>query len=197
MGILIGMTPTYGIQVILVIMSNTWLKINRIAGIVSVHITNPITALPIYWLDYKIGAHILGQKAITRETFQAKLEVVASSSFLDALGGIVHLGTEILLPMVLGSLVLGSVMGAVSYPVFLILVKVYKEKRALRRARRKLERRSARLSREEARSEAPRGREEAPLRDAGRAQKESNGNGSDHGPGTGGDQAPTEQRRFE
>lgn len=140
-GLLIGTTPTYGIQVILVLLANTALKVNRLAGVVAVHFTNPVTAIPVYWLDYKVGVHFLGQESITWGEFSSQLGGIFSMPFLDALGGLASLGGTVLGPMVFGSLILGSLFGAASYPVLLVLIKRFKEKRALQRARRKLARR--------------------------------------------------------
>lgn len=170
-GCFIGMTPTYGVQMILTLFINTFLRVNRVAGVVACHITNPITALPAYWLDYKVGATILGQESITREDFGAVLSGVASAPFLEGLRGILSLGGEILGPLVLGSVVLGTVVGATSYPISLVLVKLYKEKRAIRRARRKLKKSEARRKAEETAAVSPEEREGTSSRE------ETSGNG--------------------
>ena len=65
MGIIIAMTPTVGIQMILVVIIHTIIRVNRLAGIIMVYISNPLTLIPIYWLDYVVGSIALNRKFIS------------------------------------------------------------------------------------------------------------------------------------
>ena len=137
-GMVVSMTPTYGIQILIVLLINSMLRVNRVAGAITIQITNPITLIPAYWADYKVGAAILGSDPISQEQFKGVLRGLESTPFIESMRNIFSLGWGIFLPMLVGSLILGGILGVASYPVFLISVKRYKEKRALRRARRKL-----------------------------------------------------------
>ncbi|MCZ6690696.1 MAG: DUF2062 domain-containing protein [Planctomycetota bacterium] len=143
-GLFISMTPTYGFQMMLVLFTNTIFRCNRLAGIVAVHFTNPVTALPLYWLDYRLGVHLLGQSGIGREEFARVLSKISSAPFIDALHQLVTLGWGIFGPIALGGIILGAILGAGSYVPLLYGIKRFKETRALRRARRKLKRRQDR-----------------------------------------------------
>ena len=142
-GVFIGMTPTYGVQMFIVFIVNSLLRVNRVAGLITIYITNPLTLVPIYWLCYKFGAHMLWQDSLDQVRFQTTLSGVAELPFLEALREFVGLGWDILGPMFVGGLMLGAVGGALTYPIVLVSVIRYKEKRALRRARKKLRKKEA------------------------------------------------------
>ena len=148
-GLVISMTPTYGFQMMLALFTNTIFRCNRLAGIVAVHFSNPVTALPLYWLDYRLGVHLLGQTPIHREEFTRVLSGISSAPFIDALHQLVTLGWGIFGPIALGGIILGAILGAGSYVPLLYGIKRFKEARALRRARRKLKRREDRRERTE------------------------------------------------
>src|SRR5688500_14290949 len=59
-GMFIGLTPTGGIHMLLVL-GMAWLcrpfcKFNQIAGLLAVYVSSPLTAIPIFWADYRMGA---------------------------------------------------------------------------------------------------------------------------------------------
>ena len=51
-GMFIGMTPTVGIQMVLMVIVGTVIRANRLAGVAMVYVSNPFTVLPIYWLAW-------------------------------------------------------------------------------------------------------------------------------------------------
>jgi uncharacterized protein (DUF2062 family) len=64
LGIFIGMTPSMGFQIPVVVFFAALLKWNKISSVLGVWITNPATAPFIYSLTYVTGAKILGHDAI-------------------------------------------------------------------------------------------------------------------------------------
>ena len=62
-GMFIGITPTVGIQMVLVMLlaALTWrfFQFNRMAALLTVYVSNPITTLPIYYFNYKVGTPLV------------------------------------------------------------------------------------------------------------------------------------------
>jgi uncharacterized protein (DUF2062 family) len=113
LGIFIGMTPTFGFQIVLALFFAWLLKENKLAALLGVWITNPVTAPFIYALEYESGRLLLG---MTR----ARLPVEFSFS---AFG---HLGWEVLLPLTLGSILYGVLCASLSYALTLRMIPVVK-----------------------------------------------------------------------
>jgi len=117
LGLFIGMTPTMGFQMPIALAASTIFKENKIASVLGVWITNPLTAPAIYFFNYKVGAFVMGKEV----TFPA-------SAGLEAL---VSMGADILLPLWLGGFVVGVIVGAFGYFSTLRAVRVYRGKREL------------------------------------------------------------------
>lgn len=116
-GMFVGMTPTVGIQMILVLvfagLTSKLFQFNRVAALLTVYISNPVTMLPIYWLDYKVGTWFIYGDA-TREQFAKILEYDGFAEWWETIFGLfVTIGA----PLIVGSLVVASVCGIVTYPV--------------------------------------------------------------------------------
>ena len=123
LGIFIGMTPTFGFQMIIAIFFAYLLKENRLAAIIGVWITNPVTAPVIYAIEYEMGRILLGLS-------RAKLPGEFTwSAYAD-------LGWNIMYPLWVGGIVAGVILGALSYYVTLQLVPIVKNWRIPRWPRR-------------------------------------------------------------
>jgi len=63
-GVFIAMTPTVGIQTVSVIVvaavTFPFFHFNRFAAFVDIYLSNPITIVPIYWMNYKVGTWFVG-----------------------------------------------------------------------------------------------------------------------------------------
>lgn len=94
LGLFVGMTPTFGIQMFLVLIFALLLRQDKIAALIGVWITNPLTAPLIYGLEYEIGRVLMGlpRPYMTVEFSNAALQ---------------GLGWQVVAPLCLGSLVLG------------------------------------------------------------------------------------------
>lgn len=123
LGIFIGMTPTFGIQMVIAIFFAYLLKENRLAAILGVWVTNPATAPVIYAIEYEIGRILLGMK---------RARLPEEFSF----GAFAHLGYDIIMPMWVGSLVAGVLCACLAYVVTLRLVPLVKGLRIKRWPRR-------------------------------------------------------------
>lgn len=116
-GIFIGMTPTVGIQMILVLLfaaaTSRLFYFNRVAAILTVYISNPLTMLPIYWFNYKVGTYFVAGDA-SREEFAKVLEYNGFAEWWETILGLfVTIGW----PLIVGSLVVAVSCGVASYPI--------------------------------------------------------------------------------
>lgn len=116
-GMFIGMTPTVGIQMIIVllvaVLTSRLFYFNRVAALLTVYISNPLTMLPIYWLDYQVGTWFVAGD-VDRAEFTKILEY---NGFAEWWQTILGLFVTIGMPLILGSLVVATVCGVVSYPI--------------------------------------------------------------------------------
>lgn len=71
-GTVIAFTPTIGLQIMLYLLFATLLRANKVSGVPILFISNPVTALPLYWFCWKVGAFCLGRSGGHQE--QARLE---------------------------------------------------------------------------------------------------------------------------
>lgn len=106
LGVFIGMTPTFGFQMLIAVFFAYLLRENRLAAILGVWITNPVTAPFIYVGEYEVGRLML---QLERVTFSTQFSF---NSLLD-------LGWNILVPITVGSLVVGTLMAILTYTITL------------------------------------------------------------------------------
>ncbi len=140
LGMFIAWTPTVGIQMILVGIINTIFKANRLAGIVMVYISNPLTLLPIYWLNYIVGAFLLGMKTISKQQFSAVIPQTSDGVFdyfMRFVSNLLDLGWEVAAPTLFGGAVIGALLAIPTYPLTLRFIKRERAFVAKLRARRK------------------------------------------------------------
>jgi uncharacterized protein len=123
LGIFIGMTPTFGLQMLIAIFFAYLLKENRLAAIVGVWVTNPVTAPVIYAIEYELGRILLGMH---RADLPREFSV----------GALANMSYEILAPLWVGGLVAGVLCGSLAYFVALRTLPLIKAWRIPRWPRR-------------------------------------------------------------
>jgi hypothetical protein len=134
-GMLIAMTPTIGIQVIVAAAVCTALRANRLAGIVMVFISNPLTMVPIYWADYWLGAKLIGAAMISKEDFAAIWRRITDAGMIGWVReAFVVLTGEIFLPMMLGGTLIGLALAVPLYPITFRAVTARRRRREMRQA---------------------------------------------------------------
>ncbi len=126
LGLFIGMTPTFGVQMGIALFFAFLLRQNKIAALIGVWNTNPLTAPFIYGLEYEVGRVLLG---------------IARPYNLDAFTyeALTELGWQVLAPLCLGSLVLGIPVAAIGYALTVRFVPVMRQWRIPRWPRRRQE----------------------------------------------------------
>ena len=102
LGLLIGMTPTFGFQMFLALGCAILLRQNKIAALIGVWCTNPLTAPIIYGMEYEVGRLLLG---MSHPAGQLHFNY-------EALAG---LGWQVAGPLCLGSVVLGIPVAIIGY----------------------------------------------------------------------------------
>ena len=135
-GLFVAMTPTVGVQMVIILLISLVLPIHRIAGLIMVYISNPLTVVPIYWFDYWVGLKCLAQQGLTRSNFELLyLEAESKASEVGWLEGGLELlrsiGNDALGPLFLGGAVVGLICGLPAYPVTLRLVRRYRARKQM------------------------------------------------------------------
>jgi hypothetical protein len=119
LGIFIGMTPTFGFQMLIAIFFALLLRENKIAAAIGVWISNPITAPFIYAAEYETGRFMLGMEHVNLHiNFNPET--------------ITRFGYDLLAPMCVGSVVYGVLLSAIAYAVVLRMVPSMKTWRITR-----------------------------------------------------------------
>ena len=130
-GVFVAMTPTVGLQIVIVLtlalLTQRLFYFNKPAALLMVYVSNPLTILPIYWADYKIGT-LFYEGDLTRDTLADVLKYESFSQWWDAL---VTLFVEIGRPMLMGSLMLGSLCGVATYFISRSWLKTHQQGRPL------------------------------------------------------------------
>ena len=119
-GIAVGFLPFLGLQMIISAVAATILGANRLVSIALVWISNPLTAAPLFWLDYYVGTKLLGIAPLSRDLINERIGHVGLSNFWQIIS---VLSGDILWPMIVGGLVSGALIAAVLYPVSLWGIK--------------------------------------------------------------------------
>ena len=66
-GVFSGCFPLFGLQTILGIALATLIKGNLLLAVAATWVSNPVTYLPLYWLNYKVGSLVLGNGSNIKE----------------------------------------------------------------------------------------------------------------------------------
>jgi hypothetical protein len=101
-GLFVAWTPTVGIHMLLVVGLTLLFRANKVAGLIAVYVSNPLTIVPMYWFAYWLGAIFLEQE-LTYEELRTILSYQGWDGFKTAFWRIC---VELAGPMWLGGLVL-------------------------------------------------------------------------------------------
>lgn len=138
LGTFIAFTPTVGIQLILAVIAATLLNLNRPASMVPVWITNPITVAPIYTFNYWIGTIFWSGPPLS-EVSALFIDIGRTLTHLefwnikDQFFAVLLMGKEILIPLIIGSLIIGLVTGLITYLATLKLLSIFFTRRSKKR----------------------------------------------------------------
>lgn len=117
-GVFSGCFPLFGFQIILGVAVATVFRGNRIMAAAATWISNPFTYLPLFAFNYQVGAWLLGGGSGIDFTG------------IEGLKGWMDMGTEVSVRLMLGSTLVGLVMGFLSYALGLPLIRRLRHRRS-------------------------------------------------------------------
>jgi uncharacterized protein (DUF2062 family) len=138
LGTFIAFTPTIGVQFAIVIFLATLLNLNRPAALIAIWITNAATMAPIYTFNYLIGTFVWPGPPVSEVygTFQQlaltllRLEVW---DMFNQFAEVINLGREIIIPLLIGSTIVGLLSAALVYAISQRLISYLMARREKRR----------------------------------------------------------------
>lgn len=134
-GMFVAFTPTVGIQIILAVIAATLCNVNRPAAIVPVWITNPVTVAPVYTFNYWLGTFFypgppLGEVSKVFSDVGRALATLDVWDLQEPVVAMLRMGREILIPLTIGSIGIGTVLGLLTYIISLKLLSIFFRRRA-------------------------------------------------------------------
>jgi len=114
LGLIIGMTPTVGIQWAAALILSKLFKASTPAAMSLIWLSNPLTLAPLYWLDFKIGSFLFPSAGASPEAWSELLELMSQGIF-DSIPQLLGVGASVFLTTLLGGLVLGAALGIPGY----------------------------------------------------------------------------------
>ena len=110
-GVFAGCFPFFGLQSFVGVLLATLFRGSKVAAVAGTWISNPLTYLPIYIFNYKVGKFLLGveSKSISQLDFQS------ISQFKE-------LGSTVAITLIFGCFVVGLIAGLITYFASLYLL---------------------------------------------------------------------------
>ena len=138
-GMFIAWTPTVGIQMVMVFLVALVIPMNRLAAVIFIYISNPLTMIPLYYLSYLLGLQILGDQGMSYDEFLVFFneiqEVASRETFWTAMKVFLEqLGYPVLKALTLGGTLIGILTAIPTYPLTLKWVKEYRNSRSKAKA---------------------------------------------------------------
>lgn len=127
LGCFIGSTPTIGIQVLLYFACVAVIPANKLSGLPPIWITNPLTAVPFFYMNWRLGGFLLtGRLETSSESKEAIARLVdgppgQDKAFLERMFdaefwyAAVDLLRSIGVELWVGSIVVGLLTGVIGY----------------------------------------------------------------------------------
>lgn len=138
MGTFVCFTPTIGIQIAIYVLVATALRANRVSGMPVLFLSNPVTAIPLYYAEWWVGALVTqggeGNGERLREAVAKLAEQDVSATlwswryWRDLALSLIDLGAEIWI----GATVFGVMAAAPMYWLSKWSVRAYRARKALR-----------------------------------------------------------------
>jgi uncharacterized protein len=120
-GVFTGCFPFFGMQSLLAFLLATIVRGSKVAALAATWISNPLTSVPLYIFNYKIGKLLLG----TEDTVLPPLNIESFAAFKE-------LGSIFAITLLTGSFVVGMIAGVITYFYALVILERLHD-RAIRR----------------------------------------------------------------
>ena len=126
-GMFVAFTPTISFQMVLSAALATLCGANKVVGLPIVWLTNPVTAVPIYYGEFVLGKWLLG-RAYPSELFNGLLLrfLAAEACWATRWAAVSELFSVFAWPLLLGSLVVSTALGVLSYAGTIYAVAKYR-----------------------------------------------------------------------
>lgn len=137
-GLFAGLSPLYGLQITIAFVLALLLGGSKIAAILSVWVTNPLTMFPVYSFTYWVGSRLLSspvREKSFREFIMYCIRHLRWQSFEEArtvISEALRLGRDILPPLFVGGLAVAAVSSLAVYPLTKMIVRRVRAARSLR-----------------------------------------------------------------
>jgi uncharacterized protein (DUF2062 family) len=103
-GVFAGFFPFFGIQSIIGVLLATILRGSKVAAVAGTWISNPLTYVPIYVFNYKVGKFLLGIESISSQEID-----------FDSLAHFMEFGSSFVIALLVGCTVVGLIFSVISY----------------------------------------------------------------------------------
>ncbi len=125
-GMLVGMTPTVGLQTVVVmaiaVSTHRLFYFNRAAALLMIYISNPLTVVPIYYGLYWVGTLFLPGTA----TVQQFRDILSFEGFAGWWQAVQQLAFHVGLPLCLGTAIVAPLSGLLAYPATLAMIRWFR-----------------------------------------------------------------------
>lgn len=136
LGLFVAATPTLGVQMMVAAALAWLLRGNQAAAVAVVWVTNPYTALPVYWFEYRLGHWLVGGPRVDISWYKHLLSADKHEGWLAYLRFVYYELVQVFWPLWVGSILTGLVWGIVSYHLTYQVVcryRAYRQQRASRK----------------------------------------------------------------
>lgn len=127
-GVFAGCFPFFGVQSLIGLFLATIFQGSRVAAYAATWISNPLTYVPLYIFNFKIGKLLLGKK-----------DVVLPTSDIESFTAFKELGSTFVLTLLTGSFVVGIILSVITYFYGLAILQRLHYRRTIRRRSRQKE----------------------------------------------------------
>ncbi|MFO0905658.1 MAG: DUF2062 domain-containing protein [Pirellulales bacterium] len=128
-GIFVTLTPTMGVQMLLVVFLAWLLRANKTVGVPLVWITNPATTIPIYYFLYVVGQRLLGTEHVGWEWWAELAKQPPTQGWWSTTLYYWDKTLEIAAPLWVGCIVVGLISAVLSYVIVYYGVSAYRLRR--------------------------------------------------------------------
>jgi uncharacterized protein (DUF2062 family) len=136
LGVAIGMfvtwTPTIGFQMILTVLICWLVRANKAVGVPFVWLSNPLTIVPIYYPNYVVGCWFVGGDFADFDFIEAMTRELPAGWWAKIIAWWSNMGQalwRVFVPLWVGSIIVGLIIGVMTYPLVYWAVVAYRRHR--------------------------------------------------------------------
>lgn len=137
LGIFVGFLPIMGIQMATVTLIALPLRGNLKAANAGVWLSNPITFIPLYYVNYLLGLQVFPAREVSWGEFRQVMSEASDwnwTAIKESVGNLLDMGSDIMVPLWTGSAILAVIFGVGTYVVTYYFVVGYRARKILRMA---------------------------------------------------------------